>query len=158
MASLQNKVKNALDEARILVLGTQVLLGFQFRAFFEAGWDELPPADRWSELGGLAALLIAMGALFLPAARHRLVEQGNDSERFHRFTLQVLRFALAPVGLALHRPDAPIRTASPVRATARRIVIENRVRATVRLPSEHPVRRDCTQQAVTVLTGGPLFT
>jgi hypothetical protein len=96
-----NKVKNALDEARILVLGTQVLLGFQYRAFFEKGWEALPPADRRCELGALFALLLTVGALFLPAARHRLVEQGNDSGRFLRFTMLVVRFALAPFGIAL---------------------------------------------------------
>jgi hypothetical protein len=101
VSKLQSKVKNALDEARILVLGAQVLLGFQYRAFFEKGWTELPPVDRWCELGGLAALLVSVGALFLPAARHRLVEGGNDSESFHHFTLSVMGVALAPFGLAL---------------------------------------------------------
>ena len=41
MTPLQTKVKNALDEARIVVLGTQILVGFQYRAFFEKGFDEL---------------------------------------------------------------------------------------------------------------------
>src|SRR5207248_3476161 len=93
--ALHSKVKNALDEARILVLGAQVLLGFQYRAFFEKGFDELPPADRWCELAGLLALLVSVGALFLPASRHRIVEQGNDSERFHKFTMLVMRVSLA---------------------------------------------------------------
>lgn len=101
MSKLQTKVKNTLDEARILVLGSQVLLGFQYRAFFEPGFDALPPADRACELGGLFALLLTVGALFLPAARHRLLEHGNDSDRFHRFTMQVMRFALAPFALGL---------------------------------------------------------
>ncbi|MFN2549827.1 MAG: DUF6328 family protein [Myxococcales bacterium] len=103
MAKLQTKVKNALDEARILVLGTQVLLGFQYRAFFEKGFDKLPPADRFCELAGLLALLVSVGALFLPASRHRIVEEGNDSEAFHKFTMAVMRVSLAPfaVGLAL---------------------------------------------------------
>src|SRR5919108_6025908 len=94
VADLRTKVKNALDEARILVLGTQVLLGFQYRAFFEKGYDKLPPADRWCELAALVALLATVGALFLPASRHRIVEQGNDSDRFHRFTMLVMRISL----------------------------------------------------------------
>ena len=101
VTKLQTKVKNALDEARILMLGAQVLLGFQYRGFFEKGYDQLPPADRFFELAGLAALLVSVGALFLPASRHRLVEQGNDSEKFHKFTMLVMRFALAPFGIAL---------------------------------------------------------
>lgn len=93
MSKLQKKVENALNEARILVLGSQVLLGFQYRAFFEHGWNALPPRDRAGELGGLFALLLTIGVLFLPAARHRLVERGNDSARFHRFTMGTVRFA-----------------------------------------------------------------
>src|SRR4051794_3084783 len=69
VAKLSTKVKNALDEARILVLGAQVLLGFQYRVFFEKGYDKLPPADRWCELAALLALLVSVGALFLPASR-----------------------------------------------------------------------------------------
>src|SRR5947209_14017848 len=103
VADLKTKVKNALDEARILVLGSQVLLGFQYRAFFEKGYDKLPPGDRWCELAALVALLAAVGALFLPASRHQIIEHGNDTEKFHRFTMAVMRVALGPfaVGLAL---------------------------------------------------------
>ena len=35
MAQIKNKVQNALDEVRILILGSQVLLGFQFQAVFQ---------------------------------------------------------------------------------------------------------------------------
>jgi hypothetical protein len=101
MAELQHKVKNALDEVRILVLGSQVLLGFQFRAFFEQGFDRLPPGDRACELGGLAALLLTLALLFLAPARHRIVEKGFDSERFHRFVMSLMRFALLPFAVAL---------------------------------------------------------
>src|SRR5207245_9203283 len=44
--ALHSKVKNALDAARLLVLGAQVLLGFQYRAFFERGYEKLGPAER----------------------------------------------------------------------------------------------------------------
>ena len=109
-------MKNALDESRMLVLGAQVLFGFQYRAFFEKGYDELPRADRLCELGGLFALLLTLGALFLPAARHRLVEHGMDSERFHRFTMKVMRFALFPfaVGMTLDLAVAGDRILGPL--------------------------------------------
>ena len=42
MAKIKDKVQNALDEARILILGSQVLLGFQFRSVFEKGFETLP--------------------------------------------------------------------------------------------------------------------
>jgi hypothetical protein len=101
VASLHSKVKNALDEARILVLGSQVLLGFQYRAFFEPGFEHLGRGERALELVGLFALLATVGALFLPASRHRIVERGFDSTRFHRFTMLVMRAVLLPFAIGL---------------------------------------------------------
>ncbi len=42
MVELKDKIQNALDESRMLVLGSQILLGFQFRAAFEPGFNNLP--------------------------------------------------------------------------------------------------------------------
>jgi len=101
MAGLQGKVKNALDEARMLVLGAQVLLGFQYRGFFEKAYDELSLAERALEMAALFALLATIGTLFLIAARHRIVEQGRDSARFHEFTRAAMEVVLLPFALAL---------------------------------------------------------
>src|SRR3977135_4538188 len=101
MAGLQGRVKNALDEARMLVLGAQVLLGFQYRGFFEKAYDELSPAERALNIDARVALLAAIGALFLIASRHRIVERGRDSARFHRFTRAVMQVVLLPFALAL---------------------------------------------------------
>jgi uncharacterized protein DUF6328 len=101
VAGLHGKVKNGLDEARMLVLGAQVLLGFQFRGFFEKAYDNLSPAESGLQLAALFALLITVAALFLIAARHRIVEQGHATTRFHRFTMAVMRFVLLPFALGL---------------------------------------------------------
>lgn len=101
VSSLHTKVKNALDESRILVLGSQVLLGFQYRAFFEKGFEQLSPGERALELAALFLLLLTVGSLFLPASRHRIVEEGYDSARFHRFTMTVMRFVLLPFAVGL---------------------------------------------------------
>ena len=99
--SLRGKIKNALDETRILVLGTQVLLGFQYRAFFEPGFDKLSPIDRGLQLSGLGLLLTVIGIVLLPAARHRLVERGEDTPGLHRFTMNAAFIALLPFAVAL---------------------------------------------------------
>jgi len=49
---LSKKVKIALDETRMLILGAQILLGFQFRGPFSDGFDQLPTGARY--LAGLA--------------------------------------------------------------------------------------------------------
>jgi len=44
---LSKKVKVALDETRMLILGAQILLGFQFRGVFGDGYDQLPADSRY---------------------------------------------------------------------------------------------------------------
>ena len=49
---LSKKVKVALDETRMLILGAQILLGFQFRGVFGDGYDQLV-ADSLFERGSI---------------------------------------------------------------------------------------------------------
>jgi hypothetical protein len=44
---ITEKVKIALDETRMLILGAQVLLGFQFRGVFSDGYDQLSTQARY---------------------------------------------------------------------------------------------------------------
>ncbi|HUJ27318.1 MAG TPA: DUF6328 family protein [Myxococcales bacterium] len=101
MAELSGKVENSLDEARILVLGTQVLLGFQYRAFMEPGFARLPAHTRNIELAGLALLLASLAFLLAPVAQHRIVERGWDSDRLLGFTMNSLCCALLPFAAGL---------------------------------------------------------
>ncbi len=67
--SLEHRIVEVLTEARVLLPGAQALLGFQ-----------------------LAIVLMA------PAAYHRIVERGRDTERFHDFASRMLLAALALLG------------------------------------------------------------
>lgn len=100
-AALGDKVRNVLNESRILVLGAQVLVGFQFRAVFEDGFGKLPPVTRWLMLANLALMLVAVGLLIAPAAYHRIVERGIDNERLYLFTSDLMAWALLPFALGL---------------------------------------------------------
>ena len=42
--TLEEEATHTTDEARMLVLGAQVLAGGTFRAVFQTGYDRLPPA------------------------------------------------------------------------------------------------------------------
>ncbi len=44
--ALTSKVKTALDETRTLMLGAQILLGFQFHGAFQERFDSLPPQAK----------------------------------------------------------------------------------------------------------------
>src|SRR2546423_2324153 len=100
MAELKDRIKLALDESRMLILGAQILLGFHFRAVFEPAFDRLP---RSSQLLKMAVLLILLGAIALimaPGSYHRIVRNGSDAEDVHQFTTTVMDIALVPILLA----------------------------------------------------------
>ncbi|HKQ06651.1 MAG TPA: DUF6328 family protein [Blastocatellia bacterium] len=99
MAKLKDKVQNALDEVRILILGSQVLLGFQFRSIFEKAFETLPAHAQYLKLSGLGLMTLAVGLLMAPGAYHQIVEDGEDSQRVHRFTTGIAEIALLPFAL-----------------------------------------------------------
>ena len=98
---LSEKVKIALEETRILILGAQILLGFGFRGVFSARFDELPEYVRYADGVALALLVCAIGLLIAPGPYHRIVEGGQDSGRLHRFATAIADLALLPFALAL---------------------------------------------------------
>jgi hypothetical protein len=101
MKDLTHKIKTAMDESRMLILGASVLLGFQFRAPFEHGFDSLPPSSQYLKLVGLSLLLVFITLVISPGAYHRIVWRGNDSPDIQDFTTSVMDFALLPFLLTL---------------------------------------------------------
>jgi hypothetical protein len=111
VARLRNKIQNGLDEARTLILGTQVLLGFSFRAAFEPAFAKAPRSLQELSLAGLVLLLVAMALEIASGAYHRIVERGQDTEELHLFLRATVSAALLPLAfgtgasvvLAAHR-------------------------------------------------------
>ena len=60
MAELKDKIQTGLDETRILVLGAQVLIGFQFRSVFEKAFEQLPRDSQALQLVALGFMLTAL--------------------------------------------------------------------------------------------------
>jgi len=100
MAELKDKIKIALDESRMLVLGTQVLLGFQFRSTFEPAFDQLPKSSQTLKMIGLMILLVAITLIMAPGSYHRIVRAGSDAEDVHQFATTMMDLALIPFLLA----------------------------------------------------------
>src|ERR1043166_8424261 len=102
---LSKKVKVALDESRMLVLGAQVLIGFQFRSVFQNAFDNLPAWSRYLDGVALLLMVFALGLLIFPGPFHRIVEEGQNSGRLHALISDVAFWALAPfaagIGLAM---------------------------------------------------------
>ena len=101
MAKLKDKIKVTLDEGRMLILGAQVLLGFQFRSVLEKGFENLPRHAQYIKLGGLGLMLLAVTLLMWPGAYHQIVEDGEDTHALHRFATAVMGVALLPFALGL---------------------------------------------------------
>lgn len=101
MAKLHNRIDNALNESRILILSAQVLLGFQFSAVFTRGFPQLPQLTRYLNVGALGLLLVVLALLIAPAAYNRIVEQGEETEDLERFIILVIALALVPFAAAL---------------------------------------------------------
>ncbi|HVH79476.1 MAG TPA: DUF6328 family protein [Stellaceae bacterium] len=98
---LTEKVKFALDETRMLILGAQILLGFQLRGAFQDGFDQLPLDARYLNGLALGLMLCSVALLIAPGPYHRLVEHGDDTGPFHRLVTFYADLALLPFALSL---------------------------------------------------------
>ena len=81
----------------MLVLGAQILLGFELSRIFRDGFETLPMHARY--LDGIALLLMIITVAFLvtPESYHQIVEVGADTGRFHRFLSRMAGFLIAAV-------------------------------------------------------------
>ncbi|MCU1286597.1 MAG: hypothetical protein JWO13_2947 [Acidobacteriales bacterium] len=101
MTPLKDKLENALNESRILILGAQVLIGFGFRAIFEHGFSNLPPELQNAKVVSLGLMILALGLLVSPVPYHRIVAGGELEPGLHSFTHRMSMFALLPFALGL---------------------------------------------------------
>src|SRR4051794_9511861 len=101
MVPLKHRIKNGLDEARMLILGAQVLLGFQYRSVFEKGFEQLPVATQYLKVGALGLMLVAVGLLMSPSAYHRIVHEGENKPDLPPFISRVMAVALLPFAFGL---------------------------------------------------------
>src|ERR1700712_1120220 len=99
--SLQRKLKTALDETRLLILGAQVLFGFQFNGVFQQLFDDLPPESRQLHCAALLLVILAVGLLVAPSMRHRLTEGGQDTNASLKASTLFAGAALLPLALGL---------------------------------------------------------
>ncbi|HET6630773.1 MAG TPA: DUF6328 family protein, partial [Woeseiaceae bacterium] len=117
---LQQKVKTGLDETRMLILGAEILFGVGCSGCSPtpstagAGAVRVPAVDRAdaclrAAAGGLTLrarnqlLFVALSIMLLmaPAAYHRIVHAGEDSERMHRTGSILVTAATLPLALGL---------------------------------------------------------
>ncbi len=98
---LTDKIKHVLTECRVVLPGAQALLGFQFIAVLMESFEKLPAASKYVHLASLCLIALTVVFLMTPAAYHRIVEQGEDTEHFHRFASRMVIAAMVPLALGL---------------------------------------------------------
>jgi len=99
--SLERKLKTALDETRLLILGGQVLFGFQFNGTFHELFEDLPRLSRALQCLALVLITATIGFLIAPSMRHRIVERGEDSNKSLEATTLFAGVALLPLAMGL---------------------------------------------------------
>jgi hypothetical protein len=100
-AKLAEKIEHVLTEARVVLPGVQALLGFQLAAYLMEGFDKLPTSSKYIHLASLLLLGLSIVLLMTPAAYHRIVEEGEDSEHFRKIASRLLLWAMVPLAPAL---------------------------------------------------------
>ena len=99
---LDTSVSFLLEEARMLLPGTQTLFGFQLAVVFTQTFrDLLAPAEQYLHLVGMVLTAVAIALLMAPAAYHRQVEPESVSRRFVRLATCQLVWGTGPLAVAL---------------------------------------------------------
>jgi hypothetical protein len=101
MPALENRLKTALDETRLLILGAQVLFGFHLNGAFQNAFDELGTGARALHATAFFLMAVVVGLLIAPSMQHRLVEQGHASARMLGVATIAAGAALVPFALSL---------------------------------------------------------
>ena len=99
--ALKDKVKTALDETRLLILGSQILFGVQLNIMFQNAYEQVSPLGRGLNACGYFLMATTVGLLITPSMQHRLVEGGQDTQRLHRATTVFAALALIPFAPSL---------------------------------------------------------
>jgi len=101
MTKFKDKIQDTLDESRMLVLGAEILVGFEFTATFQDGFRKLSSVSQNLNLAALILMLFTLVLLLSPAAFHQLTERGEDTVQVDRYATHVMEFALLPFALGL---------------------------------------------------------
>ena len=98
---VDRKLKTALDETRLLILGVQILLGFEFQCVFQDGFDGLTHGPKYLSLSALGLILLSIAILIAPSMQHRIVEAGQSTPRLIQGTNVLAGVALIPLAIGL---------------------------------------------------------
>ena len=115
---LDAKLKTAMDETRLLILGAQILMGFQLNGTFQDAFETLGKTSRAMHIAAFALIVGAVALLIAPSMHHRIVEQGQATPRIRDVATRCAGWALLPLAatlVTLVRPASARRVTTLVR-------------------------------------------
>lgn len=95
------RVKTALDETRLLILGAQILFGFHLNGAFQSGFGALGFEARALHAASFLLMALAVALLVAPSLQHRIVDEGQATDRIVTATTRFAGLALLPIALSL---------------------------------------------------------
>jgi hypothetical protein len=101
MPALEARIKTALDETRLLILGAQILFGFHLNGAFQNAFDELGAWSRALHATAFFLMAITVGLLIAPSMQHRIIERGQASRRILDVATLSAGAALVPFAISL---------------------------------------------------------
>jgi hypothetical protein len=98
---LTDRINQVLTEGRVILPGTQALLGFQLVSFLTEAFQKLPKPVQVVHLVALGFVVLSATFLITVPAYHRIGEGGGESEHFLRVASRLLLSALAALALGI---------------------------------------------------------
>ena len=95
------RVKTALDETRLLILGAEILFGFHLNGAFQNDFNGLAPHARTLHAVSFMMMAICIALLIAPSLQHRIVDRGQATARIVAACAVFAAAALLPFALSL---------------------------------------------------------
>lgn len=102
MPELSDRIDQVLSEGSMVVPGNTALLGFGLITMLLESFGDLPKPVQWVQFLGVLMIAFSTILLMTPAAYHRLVCEGEDSEDFYKLAGRLLTVALIPFALGIN--------------------------------------------------------
>lgn len=99
--ALEQKIQHLLEEIKIVLPGTQILLAFQLTSVFAPGFEELSGYLKDIYLVSIFLSILGIIMILTITTFHRIAEHGDDSHNFHTVASYLLMINLFCVSLAL---------------------------------------------------------
>ena len=100
-APLHSRIEQMLTEARVILPGAQALFGFQLAIVLTEAFEKLSSLPRLLHGVALLCVAVSVALLITPAAIHRIVWAGEDSESFLRMGGRITVAALVPLAIGM---------------------------------------------------------